>query len=149
MNEVKRFVPIAKKYFNYLLKLGFKEFFINVIELLLLVIMSCLVYIPIGMVRDILVKLFNLVIFKNPLFFNLYQLFFTIVSALVAIYVFVRFFNKRYEDISEIRKDRKEILYNNDNVEEKKDDVLTFKREELEEFDLPKQINNNKKKKRN
>ena len=57
MEEFKKFVPIAKKYFNYLLKLGFKEFFINALELIMLAILSCLIYLPIGMFRDIIFKL--------------------------------------------------------------------------------------------
>ncbi len=146
MEEFKKFFPIGKKYIQYILKLGFKEFFVNVIELLLLVILSCLVYIPIDMLKDVLFKL--LIIFiKSDSFYYIYDLIFNIISACIAIYLFIKFFNKRYENIEEIRKDRKDIMYSKqsdskDEHKDKGDNKEDIERREraMEEFELPKEF---------
>ena len=146
MEELKKFFPICKKYIQYLLKLGFKEFFKNVIEIILLALLSCLVYLPIDMIRILLDKLLFLFT-KTDAFNNITDLIFAIISACTAIYVFVRFFNIRYSNIEEIRKDRKEIMYkkNDDkSFEEKKkdNDKEDIERREraMEEFELPKEF---------
>ena len=149
MEEFRKFVPISKRYFQYLLKLDFKEFFMNVVEFLLLVIVSCLVYVPIDMVKDILFKIITLFV-RNDWFYNIYYLFFSIICACLAIYVFVRMFNKRYEDINEIRKNRKETIYKNeDNKKEKeknKEEDLNRREKAMEEFELPKEFKTKNKK---
>lgn len=146
MGEFKKFFSVGKKYIQYLLKLGFKEFFVNAIELILLAILSCLIYLPIGMFKDIIFKL--LIIFiKFDSFYYIYDLIFNIICACAAIYIFVKFFNKRYENIEEIRKDRKEIMYQKnddkkDDNKEKEDSKEELERREraMEEFELPKEL---------
>ena len=146
MEELKKFFPICKKYIQYLLKLGFKEFFINAVELILLALLSCLVYLPAEMIQMILDK-FIFLFTKSNNYSGILDLVFVIISAVVAIYVFIKFFNKRYENIEEIRKDRKEIMFKKNvdkSFEEKKkdNDKEDIERREraMEEFELPKEF---------
>ena len=138
MEKFKKFGGILKNYINYIMKLGFKDLFINFIELIILVIISTLVLFPIELVKGLLYQLFGLFINESTTFYQIYNLLVSIVGVLLVFMIFIYLFNKRYEDIEKLREDkvkeREEKMYKtSDEVNE-----LNKKRIVEEDFDLPK-----------
>ena len=150
MEQLKNFFKVFKNYFNYLLKLEFKEFFINVIEIILLILLTAvIVYVPLGIIENLLLSVFKILKINKEIVLYIYSFVFEVIKALVAAYVFILFFNKRYENISEIRPKREDILYKKkeDNNDKKVEEVNSFKRNNVsDENDLNKEIEKKKKK---
>lgn len=124
------FIKNGKKYLEYLMKLGFKDLFVNFIEIIMLVILACLVYLPIGIISDLMFQIINIFVVNNVYFLKIYDLIFSLISAILAVYLFVYMFNKRYADIETLRKEVK--------VEINKTIVGENVKKIDEEFELPK-----------
>lgn len=125
------FIKNGKKYLEYLMKLGFKDLFVNFIEIIMLVILACLVYLPIGIISDLMFQIINIFVVNNAYFLKVYDLIFSLISAILAVYLFVYMFNKRYANIEILRKEGK-VEINNTTVRE------NVKKVDEEEFELPK-----------
>lgn len=128
------FIKNGKKYLEYLMKLGFKDLFVNFIEIIMLVILACLVYLPVGIISDLIFQIINIFVVDNVYFLKIYDLIFSLISAILAVYLFIYMFNKRYADIENLRKEGK-IERNKTIVRE------NVKNIEEEEFELPKKKN--------
>jgi len=142
MLDFKKFLKVGKHYIGYLMSLGFKDLFINFLGLLLVVGLSLLVYIPVSMIRDILYKIIVIFVSGSPTLYEVFDLVFTIISAILCILVFVYLFNKRYEDVEKLKNSRSDNLYlNKDKKEKEENEENSFKvrtNEVSEELDLPK-----------
>lgn len=101
---IKVFLKNLKKYIDYLMKLGFKELFVNFIEIIMLVIFACVIYLPFGLIRDSIYQLLITFIDFGPVFFNLYNVVLNLIGGVIAFCLFAYMFNNRYEDIEKLRK---------------------------------------------
>ena len=130
---LKKFFKNVKSYIDYIMKLGFKDLFVNFVEIIVLVILASLIYLPIGLIDDLLFQVISIVINSSVIFVKIYDLIFSILSAILAIFAFIYMFNIRYEDIEKIRNNKNDVsrlkLEKNDKA---KQNVV------LEEIELPK-----------
>lgn len=91
------FIYNLKMYFKYITKVGFKELFIDVIILIALAIISSFVYIPVGLVSELVRNLLSVMITFKGTFAEIYIWVFNVLSALAAIALFIYLFNNRYD----------------------------------------------------
>ncbi len=128
MLVIKNFFPTLKKYVDYLMKVGYKELFVNTVIILCLFVLAAFVYVPIGVLRDFLSDTIQLFAGGlNNTAAQVYYWIFNIISILFSVLVFMWLFNKRFETIE------------NEKAEDKNEKVNKKKKEEKEdEFDLPK-----------
>lgn len=128
LDLLKEFVPTLKKYINYLMKVDFKGLFVNTIIILCLILLAAFVYVPLGIVQDVLNSLLQLFIPLTGTFGLIYSLLFKIIGALLAIIVFIYLFNKRFEDIENKEKEEKREV-NNKKVSKNEKDNLDLPKE--------------------
>ncbi len=121
---LKKFWKTLKDYVNYLMKVDFKELFINTIILICLVILAAFVYIPIGLVQDLIRNLLSIFINMGGIFGLIYTWLFSLIGAIAAILTFIYLFNKRFDSI------KNESNKESSNKKESK--------EKEEDLDLPK-----------
>ena len=121
---LKKFWKKKKDYVNYLMKVDFKELFINTIILICLVILAAFVYIPIGLVQDLIRNLLSIFINMGGIFGLIYTWLFSLIGAIAAILAFIYLFNKRFDSI------KNESNKESSNKKESK--------EKEEDLDLPK-----------
>ena len=134
---VKDFFKNGKKYLDYIMGLDFTELMINILEIIGLVILAALVYLPIGLVQDLIYEIVRSAFGASEVVFKWYTVLFRFFTGVVAIIVFMYLFNRRYSKLDELiekdimrnrkAKEKKEHKENDGNNEEKK-----------EEIDLPK-----------
>ncbi len=134
---VKDFFKNGKKYLDYIMGLDFTELMINILEIIGLVILAALVYLPIGLVQDLIYEIVRSAFGASEVVFKWYTVLFRFFTGVVAIIVFMYLFNRRYSKLDELiekdimrnrkAKEKKEHKENEGNNEEKK-----------EEIDLPK-----------
>ena len=131
-NMFKEFLSNFKEYIDYLMKVDFRELFINTLILICLLILSAFFFIPIGIIQDVIRSFIIIFVDFNVITGSLYNWLFYLLSFVVCIYAFVYMFNKRFGDLEELKKQIK-------NKDEKK--VVNTK-EKDDELDLPKAKNN-------
>lgn len=137
LQMVKDFFKNGKKYLDYIMGLDFTELMINILEIIGLVILAALVYLPIGLVQDLIYEIVRSAFGASEVVFKWYTVLFRFFTGVVAIIVFMYLFNRRYSKLDELiekdimrnrkAKEKKEHKENDGNNEEKK-----------EEIDLPK-----------
>ena len=140
MIDVKKFFKVAKNYINYIMKLGFKELFVNFIELIILVVISMILLFPVDVVKELLFKIVLVFIGSSDTIYKIYDIIFTIIEAFVCIGFFIYMFNKRYEDIDKIRNNRDSMLL------KKEEEKTIFQKKNVEDnnIELPKQVEKRK-----
>lgn len=131
-NMFKEFLSNFKEYIDYLMKVDFRELFINTLILICLLILSAFFFIPIGIIQDVIRSFIIIFVDFNVITGSLYNWLFYLLSFVVCIYAFVYMFNKRFGDLEELKKQIK-------NKDVKK--VVNTK-EKDDELDLPKAKNN-------
>ncbi len=94
---IKKFFPTLKKYINYLMKVGYKELFINTVIIFCLIVLSAFVYVPINLVQDFVKETLQLFFGFGDVFSVVYYYLFKVLSAICAILAFMWLFNKRFE----------------------------------------------------
>ena len=107
-NMLKTFIKTLKEYVNYLMKVDFKELFANTVILVCILILAAFVYIPVGIVQDLIRNLLTIFINLNGIIGLIYTWTFSVIGAIVAILAFIYLFNKRYESIQKSDEDTKE-----------------------------------------
>ena len=137
LQMVKDFFKNGKKYLDYIMGLDFTELMINILEIIGLVILAALVYLPIGLVQDLIYEIVRSAFGASEVVFKWYTVLFRFFTGVVAIIVFMYLFNRRYSKLDELiekdimrnrkAKEKQEHKENDGNNEEKK-----------EEIDLPK-----------
>ena len=132
---LKDFFKSLKKYLDYLMGLGFSELLINIIELIGIVLLSSLVYIPFAVFQDLIYELVRIVLGTSEEVFRWYNILFGVATGVVAIGVFIYLFTKRYSDLEKlIEKDAARAKKNKHKTEHNGEE----KEEKHEEIDLPK-----------
>lgn len=120
LKMLKDFIKNIKKFCTYIVKVDFKELFINTGTLVCYAIMAAFVYLPIGIIRDMLNDFIQFFTPISGLGGEIYIFIFKLISAVLAILVFIYFFNKRYANIDkESSKDNKEKKKDKESKEDK------------------------------
>lgn len=138
----------VKMYAKYISKVGFRELLVDVILLLLLIVLASLVYIPVGMVQELIRSMINSFMPFSPTIAAFYNAVFIGIGGFCALTFFFYLFNGRYDfknekvvPIAGVITFKREDDLNNDSSIEKENDKKeddTKKKDESEEFDLPK-----------
>ena len=84
-----------RKYVSYIMKVGFGELLINVGFLLLMIFISLIVYLPIGLLQDLIRSLFTIFGQLPTKVMLLYDWIFALVSAVIACFCFMYLFNEK------------------------------------------------------
>ncbi len=126
MNKLfKDFFKRAKDYIDYLMKVDFKELFVNVVILFCIIVLSGFMFIPIGLVQD-LIRQFIQSFGNMPVTVALlFDWVFYLISSIASIFAFIYLFNKRFEDLESFKKQVKEgSKKESKKVDNKSDDDL-------------------------
>ena len=113
-----------KEYISYLMKVGFKDLFINVLILFCIIVLATFVYIPVGLVEQLIFDFLKIFGTMPIVVSNIYHWVFQLISFILAVFAFIYLFNLRFKDVKEKGIDTK--------VE------ITKKGEEKVTLDLPK-----------
>ncbi len=131
MKEVKKmfkdFIKNVVSYAKYLMKIDFRELFINVLILFCILALSSFIYVPISVVKDLLFSFISIFGVMPDIAMGIFLFSFNLISAVLSILIFIRLFNMRFDDIEALRKQI------NDKPEKKESNTP-----ELEELELPK-----------
>jgi len=138
MDNIKKFFKVAKHYINYLMKVDFKELLVNFVEIIVVVIIAGILYLPVGVIRDILYKIFVAIFKGTTLLYNIFDIGFAIIGLVVSILFFMYLFVKRFENVEQLRSSREDKLYTNNKDNKDNKDNNIFERKVEEELDLPK-----------
>lgn len=127
---VKSFFKNLKDYLSYIMKVGFGELFIQFLTLVIILLLSCFIYVPIGLIEDIIISAMNFlgqVVSENT--YQVLDLVFKIISFICAMFAFMYLFNKRYNDVQKLKNNLKnKDTSENDNA-----------KRVVEEVELPKE----------
>lgn len=132
---IKDFCGNLKTYFEYIMTLGFKELGIHFISFILVIFFALLVYLPIGLVFDVLISIINAMSSSLPTFvYEILAIIEELICIICSFFAFMYLFNKRYDDVykTEIANAGSDNVKESDNVSKKDDDI------ELPMLDLPK-----------
>ena len=132
---IKKFINVGKNYINYIMKLGFKELFINFLELIMLVVLSLLILFPIESVKLLLLRILRL----SGSAAEIFDICFLAIEIFGGLLFFIYMFNKRYEDINLIRNNR-----NNRIADTSENNEFARIEVEKEDLDLPKMADKKK-----
>lgn len=119
-----------KKYFDYLMTVNFKELFVNTVILFCIIVLAAFVFIPVGIIQDLVRSMLTLVTPFSENGDEIFNLVFLFISTVGFFMAFVYLFNKRFNDLDAFKeqvKDGKKL--------EKKD---TNKKEKDDDFEMPK-----------
>ena len=96
------FIKNGKKYIDYIMGLDFTELIINIVEIIGLCLLAGLVYIPIGLIQDLLYEILIAVFGSSEIMFKWYSILFRFFTGVIAIIIFMYLFNKRYSKLKEL-----------------------------------------------
>ena len=115
----KDFFKNLKNYLSYIMKVGFGELFIQFLTLVIILLISLFVYIPLGLIQDLVVTFFSTIgLTLGETGYLVLNLIFKSVELVVAICCFVYLFNKRYEDFKKAEEEKKNDIKDLDNKED-------------------------------
>ena len=97
----KNFGKNFKEYISYLMKVGFKELFINVLILFCIIVLATFVYIPVGLVEQLIFDFLKIFGTMPIVVSNIYHWVFQLISFILAIFAFIYLFNLRFKDVKE------------------------------------------------
>ena len=121
---VKTFIKTLKEYVEYLMKVGYKELFVNTVIIFCLFVLASFVFIPVNVVQDLIKDTLQLFAGFNETFDAVFYWVFKVISVVSSVLVFMVLFNKRFDSIK------------NKNNGESFKKVSKINKED--EFDLPK-----------
>lgn len=135
---IKKFLSNIKSYIDYIMTLGFKDLFRHFISLLVVILISLLVYLPIGLVRDFIIESFGSLVTNPPIVvITIIGIVFDAICIVCAVLCFMYMFNRRYAEVynEEITKNKgnNEVKYNDINAKEE------IKEENENSIELPKE----------
>lgn len=129
---IKNFFPTLKKYIDYLMKVGYKELFVNTVLLFCLLLLAAFVYVPIGVLEDLINSTIQLFTSISGTVGAIYTYIFTIIKALCAIIAFIYLFNLRFEKIENEELNNESTKSNTSKVKKQKEDDLDLPKEKTE-----------------
>lgn len=105
---IKTFLKNLKDYLSYLMKVGFGDLLIQFLTLVIILLLSCFIYVPIGLIEDIIISAMGFLgQVVNDKTYQILDLVFKIISFIFAMFAFMYLFNKRYDDIQKLKNDLK------------------------------------------
>lgn len=110
---IKDFFSNLKEYIKYLMKVDFKELFVNTVILVCLVVLAAFAYIPISVIQDLIYKFIQIFVSVGLIFGQLYNWIFQILSFIVALFAFMILFNMRFADIKNKKSENKVVVKKN------------------------------------
>lgn len=96
---MKKFLNNLKQYVNYIMKVNFKDLLVNVVILGCIVLLSVLVYLPVGLIEDLIRSFIVIWMPFEGVPAILFTWTFSLISFICAVIAFIFLFNKRFEDI--------------------------------------------------
>lgn len=137
MYMLETFLKNAKEYIDYLMKVNFRDLFVNTVILLCIIVLSALICIPLGIIEDLIRSFIVVFVDFSGVPALLYYWLFKVIEAGLGIVAFMYLFNKRFEDLNTF----KEQVKGNETkkVTLKKNNS---KNGEMEELELPKAKSN-------
>ena len=109
---------------------NFKELFINVVILFCIIVLAAFVFVPVGIIQDLVRSMVTLFYSFSVTGDKLFNIVFLLISTIGFFLAFIYLFNKRFSDIEAFKKqvkDEKRIEKNNSDV-----------KENVEELEMPK-----------
>ena len=135
------FMYNLKMYLKYIVKVGFKELFFDVLILVLMAVIASFVYVPVGLVQDLIRTLVISFVPLNGVGASIYIWIFLLLKVILSLLAFIYLFNMRYDF-----KNDKVVPIEGTYTLERKDSIFVeekpLKKEKNtkeEEFDLPKE----------
>lgn len=113
---IKNFFPTLKKYVDYLMNVGYKDLFINTIIIFCLILLAAFVYVPVGLLQDLILTTIQLFINLSGIFSKIYFWLFHVLSAVCAVLVFMWLFNRRFEDVEKQNQEKEDKKVTKDKV---------------------------------
>lgn len=96
---IRNFIANLKSYVNYLMKVNFKELFVNVVILFCILVLAAFVYIPVGLVQELVRSFVVIFVPFTEMSVKLFNWSFSFISLILAVVAFIYLFNKRFSDI--------------------------------------------------
>lgn len=94
------FCKNIKEYIKIIVQLNLKDLFLYTLALILLIVIAGLVYLPIGLIKEIIISFIIIFVHMSDFAFNLFDWLFLLIQSVAFVFVFVYIFNTRYEKIS-------------------------------------------------
>lgn len=126
---IKNFIANLKSYVNYLMKVNFKELFVNVVILFCILVLAAFVYIPVGLVQELIRSFVVIFVSFTELSVKLFNWSFSFISLILAVVAFIYLFNKRFSDIEFFKQ---QVQGKNEKIK------IVVDSEKGEELELPK-----------
>jgi hypothetical protein len=105
---LKDFGKSFKDYIDHVMKVSFGELVFHFFELLIIIFISLFTYVPMYLLQDVGLNILRLGGNEiNETVLHVYNLTFSIVEILIALFAFIYLFNKRYEDLKNEEKQDK------------------------------------------
>ncbi len=101
---LKRFLKVGKVYINYLTSIKFGELFKNFLILVALMALATLVYIPMGVIEDLIRSWILVVSTFDGISAEIFACVFKTLSFVSALIIFVILFVKEFEDLEAFKK---------------------------------------------
>ncbi len=100
----KDFIKNGKRYLEYLMKVDFRELFVNILILLCILVLAMFAYIPISVFSGIIKNFIAIFPIFTPVTILLYDWIFGVLGIAVSAIAFILLFNMRFEDIEYFKK---------------------------------------------
>ena len=124
----KEFFKNLKEFVQYLMKVNFKELFVNTIILVCILVLSTFVYVPIELVDRLIFDFIKIFGTMPGIVAQIYHWIFHLISFICALFAFMYLFNLRFKDVKE------KGLENKVEIKNKSEEKVTL--------DLPKKKDN-------
>jgi len=116
---IKDFGKNLKDYVQYLMKVDFKELFVNTVILLCIVLLSTFVYMPISIIRDLISDLVKIFFTVPVIVTSIYTWVVSLISFILCLIAFMYLFNMRFADVLRAKEEKegKKIIVKGDELE--------------------------------
>lgn len=140
-NLLSNFVYNLKMYLKYIVKVGFKELFFDVLILVLMAIIAAFAYIPVGLVGDLVRGFITSFVSLKGVGAALYNWLVLAFQGICSILLFMYLFNNRYDFKNDkvVPIEGSYTLERKDDIELNNKDNKKVSKNEKNEFDLPKE----------
>ena len=98
----KEFFKNLKEYVAYLMKVDFKELFVNTVILICILALATFVYLPVSLVDDLILSLLTIFIQFSATLAAIYHWIFKLISFVLSVLAFMYLFNMRFKDVKEM-----------------------------------------------
>ena len=98
---IKDFVKNLKEYVSYLMKVNYKELFVNTVILFCILILASFVYLPVSLIDDLIYSFITMFVSLPVIAGSIYHWIFQLISFILAVLAFMYLFNMRFKDIKE------------------------------------------------